>query len=127
MKHFLQFGVAYYLFVEVVLNKVTTVGEQRIENTVVLLVLVLAPGIDGIVELMAIDKIISVTLIKFALVNDFDLIEVVGFSEQFEQARITALGSGQMSCPRQSLQKERRRIFLFSLLLMFIKVNKYIN
>jgi len=89
--------------------------------------LVLAPGIDGIVELMAIDKIISITLIKFALVNNFDLIEVMCFVEQFEQARITTLGSGQMPCPRQSLQKERRRIFLFSLLLKFIKVNKYIT
>ena len=89
--------------------------------------LVLAPGIDCIMELMAIDKIISITLIKFALVNDFDLIEVMGFAEHFEQARITALGGSQMYWLRQSLQKERERIFLFSLLLMFIKVNKYIN
>ena len=46
--------------------------------------LVLAPGIDGIVELMAIDKIISITLINFALVDNFDLIEVIGFVEHFE-------------------------------------------
>ena len=59
--------------------------------------LVLAPGIDGIVELMAIDKIISIPLIKFAMVNNFDLIEVISFVEQFEQARITTLGSGQMA------------------------------
>ena len=84
--------------------------------------LVLAPGIDGIVELMAIDKIISIPLIKFALVNNFDLIEVISFVEHFEQARITTLGSGQMPCPRQSLKKERGRIFLFSLFLILIKV-----
>ena len=84
--------------------------------------LVLAPGIDSIVELMAIDKIISITLIKFALVNNFNLIEVISFVEQFEQARITTLGSSQMPCPRQSLKKERGRIFLFSLFLILIKV-----
>ena len=84
--------------------------------------LVLAPGIDGIVELMAIDKIISIPLIKFALVNNFDLIEVISFVEHFEQARITTLGSGQMPCPRQSLKKERGRIFLFSLFFIFIKL-----
>ena len=35
-------------------------------------------------ELMAIDKIISITLINFALVDNFDLIEVIGFVEHFE-------------------------------------------
>jgi hypothetical protein len=50
----------------------------------VLLMLIFAPGINGIMELVAIDKIISVTLIKFALVNNFDLIEVIGFVEHFE-------------------------------------------
>ena len=75
---------------------------------------------------MTIDKIISITLIKFALVNNFDLIEVIGLAEHFEQSRITTLSSGQMARPRKSLEKERERIFLFSLLLMFIKVNKNI-
>ena len=46
--------------------------------------LILVPGINGIMELMAIDKIISITLINFALVDNFDLIEVIGFVEHFE-------------------------------------------
>ena len=83
---------------------------------------ILAPCVDGIVELMAINKIISITLIKFALVNNFDLIEVVGFTEHFEQSRNSALGSGQVACPRQSLKKERGKIFLFSLFFIFIKL-----
>ena len=59
--------------------------------------LILAPSINVIVKLMTIDKIISITLIKFALVNNFDLIEVIGFAEHFEQSRITALCSSQMA------------------------------
>ena len=59
--------------------------------------LIFAPCVDCIVELMAINKIISITLIKFALVNNFDLIEVVGFTEHFEHSRITDLCSSQMA------------------------------
>ena len=66
------------------LNKVSTLRKQRIKNVKVLLMLILAPGINGIMELVAIDKIISVTLINFALVDNFDLIEVIGFVEHFE-------------------------------------------
>ncbi|MEE1317762.1 MAG: hypothetical protein U0K35_11135 [Prevotella sp.] len=66
------------------LNKVSTLRKQRIKNVIVLLMLILVPGINGIMELMAIDKIISITLINFALVDNFDLIEVIGFMEHFE-------------------------------------------
>jgi hypothetical protein len=72
---------------------------------------ILAPCVDGIVELMAINKIISITLIKFALVNNFNLIEVISFVESSSNPE-SHFGSGQMPCPRQSLKKERGRIFL---------------
>ena len=58
--------------------------------------LVPARGIYGIVELVAENKILSETLVEFVLVDNFDLIEVACFTEQFEQTRLTAQWCSQM-------------------------------
>ena len=46
--------------------------------------LVSAPGINGIMELMTVDKVICVTLIELALVHYFGLIQVACFVEKIE-------------------------------------------
>lgn len=95
MKQSVQFFITDGVHSEYGLNKVTPFIEDRPQDAEVLLMLVLAPGINGIMELVAVDKIFGETLIEVALVHYFDLIEVACFTEQFEQARFTALGCGQ--------------------------------